>query len=283
MVNAYHGAPSCVRVVGGLIDVAPDGQAWEGVGNLANSVGAVTALDRWACAEFTADGVTHPTFRRGTGPGVVVVHEMPGITPEVIAFAEEVVTAGFTVVMPNLFGTPGEPMSLATLAGTVPRVCLNREFNKLAVGRTSPVATWLRKLARDLHAEIGGPGVGALGMCFTGGFALAMMVDEAVAAPVVAQPSLPFAIGKARADDLSLSPADLAAVRARAEAGCQVLGLRYAGDRATGTRFERLGREIGSAFLRVELEGKGHATLTLDRQQRAVDRVLQFFDDRLKR
>jgi dienelactone hydrolase len=173
-------------------------------------------------------------------------------------------------------------MSFGALATTLPRVCINREFNKLAVGRTSPVATWLRALARDLHGELEGPGVGALGMCFTGGFALAMMVDDAVAAPVLAQPSLPFVIGKARADDLNLSPADLAAVKSRAAAGCQVLGLRYADDPATGTRFDRLDREIGSAFIRVELEGKGHATLTAHRQQRAVDRVLQFFDDKLK-
>ena len=96
-------------------------------------------------------------------------------------------------------------------------------FNKLAGGRTSPVATWLRALARDLHAELGGGGVGALGMCFTGGFALAMMVDPAVAAPVVAQPSLPFPIGKARSDDLSLSEQDLAAAEARAAGGCSVL------------------------------------------------------------
>jgi dienelactone hydrolase len=242
----------------------------------------VSVLEGWTRAEFTADGATHPTYRRGSGAGVIVVHELPGITPQVITFAEEVVDAGFTVVMPNLFGTSGEPLSFGALAATLPRVCVNREFNKLAVGRTSPVATWLRALARDLHAELGGPGVGALGMCFTGGFASAMMVDEAVAAPVVAQPSLPFPIGRTRADDLSLSPADLAAVKTRAADGCQVLGLRYAGDPATGTRFDRLDREIGAAFVRVDLEGKGHATLTAHRQQRAVDRVLQFFGDRLK-
>jgi dienelactone hydrolase len=243
---------------------------------------AVTILDGWTRAEFAGNGATYPIYRRGTGPGVIVVHELPGITPEVISFAEEVVDAGFTVVLPQLFGTPGKPMSFGAMASTLPRVCLNQEFNKLALGRTSPVTIWLRRLAHDLHGELGGPGVGALGMCFTGGFALAMMVDEAVTAPVVAQPSLPFAMGKRRADDLNLSAGDLAAVKSRAAAGCQVLGLRFAGDRATGTRFDRLDREIGPAFIRVDLEGKGHATLTAHRQQRAVDRVLQFFGDRLK-
>ena len=173
-------------------------------------------------------------------------------------------------------------MSFGAFATTVPRVCVDREFNKLAVGRTSPVATWLRALARDLHSELGGVGVGALGMCFTGGFALAMMVDPAVAAPVVAQPSLPFPIGRARADDLSLSPADLAAVKDRAAGGCAVLGLRFAGDPATGTRFDRLDRELGTAFRRIELAGRGHSTLTAHRQERAVDEVLAFFRERLQ-
>ncbi len=112
----------------------------------------------------------------------------------------------------------------------------------MATGQTSPVATWLRSLARSLHEELGGPGVGALGMCFTGGFALAMMVDTSVVAPVLAQPSLPFPVGKKRAADLNLSPADLAAVRDRAAGGCQVLGLRYRDDMAVGTRFETLTR-----------------------------------------
>ena len=92
----------------------------------------------------------------------------------------------------------------------LPKVCVSREFTTMATGQTSPVAGWLRSLARSLHEELGGPGVGALGMCFTGGFALAMMVDTSVVAPVLAQPSLPFPVGKKRAADLNLSPADLA-------------------------------------------------------------------------
>ena len=239
-------------------------------------------LDSWSAGQHTAGDVTHPTYRKGTGPGVVVIHEIPGITPEVIAFADEVVAAGFTVVMPHLFGTPEKPMSLGTVGRVLPRVCVSREFTTMATGETSPVAVWLRSLARTLHEELGGPGVGALGMCFTGGFALAMMVDTAVAAPVVAQPSLPFAIGRRRSADLSLSPADLEAVRARAAAGCEVLGLRYRGDPAVGRRFDTLSRELGGAFVRVELEGKGHSTLTEHRDQAAVDRVLAFFQDKLR-
>jgi dienelactone hydrolase len=173
-------------------------------------------------------------------------------------------------------------VSLPYALSVVPRVCVRREFTTMATGRTSPVAGWLRDLARTLHGELGGPGVGALGMCFTGGFALAMMVDPAVAAPVVAQPSLPFAVGRRRAADLGLSPADLDVVKERAAAGCQVLGLRYREDPMVGTRFDTLARELGEAFLRVDLAGKGHSTLTEHRDQAAVDRVLAFFTEKLR-
>ncbi|WP_395695545.1 dienelactone hydrolase family protein [Nocardioides sp.] len=239
-------------------------------------------LDTWTPGQHTADGVTHPTYRKGSGPGVIVIHEIPGLTPTVIGFGEEVVAAGHTVVMPHLFGKPEAPPTGGAIAKVLPRVCISKEFTTMAVGETSPVATWLRSLARSLHDELGGPGVGALGMCFTGGFALAMMVDPSVAAPVLAQPSLPFPVGKKRAADLNLSPADLAAVKERAAAGCQVLGLRYAKDVAVGTRFETLSRELGDAFLRVDLDGKGHSTVTEQRSQEAVDRVLAFFDEKLR-
>lgn len=241
----------------------------------------MSLLDSWTLGQHTADGVTHPTYRKGTGPGVIVIHEIPGLSPEVIGFGEEVVAAGFTVVMPHLFGTPEAPATTAAVLKVLPRVCISREFTVMAVGETSPVAGWLRSLARELHGELGGPGVGALGMCFTGGFTLAMMVDTSVVAPVLCQPSLPFPVGAARAADLNLSPTDLDAVRRRAAGGCQVLGLRFREDGATGTRFDTLTREIGDAFIRVEFEGKGHSTVTAHRQQEGVDRVLAFFDEKL--
>jgi dienelactone hydrolase len=241
----------------------------------------MSVLASWARSSHTAGGVTHPTYRKGKGTGVIVIHEIPGMTPDVVAFAEEVAARGHTVVLPHLFGTPGAPPGAWSIARSVARVCVSREFTLLAAGRTSPVADWLRSLARGLHAEVGGPGVGAVGMCLTGGFALAMMVDASVTAPVVAQPSLPAAVGRRRAADLGLSPADLDAVRRRAAAGCPVLGLRYAEDPATGTRFDTLRAELGEAFLAVEFPGRGHATLTEHRQQRGVERVLDFFDERL--
>lgn len=239
-------------------------------------------LDSWTHGSHTVDGVTHDTYRKGTGPGVVVVHEIPGMTPEVIKFGEEVVAAGFTVVMPHLFGTPAESPTVPTFAKVFPKICVSKEFTKLALGETSPIAVWLRSLARELHSELGGPGVGALGMCFTGGYALAMMVDESVVAPVLCQPSVPFPIGRRRAADLNLSPTDLDVVKRRAAQGCAVLGLRYRSDPATGTRFDTLRQEIGDRFIAVEFEGKGHSVVTEHRQQEAVDRVLGFFQERLQ-
>ena len=241
----------------------------------------MTLLDSWTLGEHSFGEVTHPTYRKGTGPGVVVIHEIPGMTPQVIGFGEEVVAAGFTVVMPHLFGTPGAPIGVGSLARAFRQVCVSNEFTKLATGVTSPVAGWLRSLARELHDELGGPGVGALGMCFTGGFALAMMVDTSVVAPVLAQPSVPFAVSLGRARDLNLSPADLTKVKERAAAGCQVLGLRYRSDPMVGKRFETLTREIGDAFLRVEFEGIRHSTVSTHRQQAGVDRVLAFFAEKL--
>ncbi|WP_028638148.1 dienelactone hydrolase family protein [Nocardioides sp. URHA0032] len=241
----------------------------------------MSLLSSWTHGTHSDDGTTHPTYRKGTGPGVIVIHEMPGLTPGVIGFGEEVVAAGYTVVMPQLLGTPEAPMTAVNVLKVLPRTCVSREFTTMARGETSPVAVWLRSLARSLHEELGGPGVGALGMCFTGGFALAMMVDTSVAAPVLAQPSLPFAVGRRRAADLNLSAGDLAAVRSRAAGGCEVLGLRYRKDPAVGTRFDTLTREIGDAFIRVELEGRGHSTVTEHRSQEAVDRVLAFFGEKL--
>jgi dienelactone hydrolase len=242
----------------------------------------VTLLGSWTQGEHTFGGVSHPTYCKGSGPGVIVIHEIPGLTPSVIAFGEEVVAAGFTAVMPSLFGTPEAPMNALNTAKSLGRVCVSREFTTLATNVTTPMAGWLRSLARELHDELGGPGVGALGMCVTGGFALAMMVDTSVVAPVLAQPSAPFAVSPKRAGDVNLSPQDLATVKERVAAGCEVLGLRFSKDPAVGTRFRTLTRELGEAFTKVEFGGAGHSTLTEQRQQEGVDRVLAFFDQKLR-
>lgn len=241
-------------------------------------------LDGWVKGSFTAATFTRDTYRKGAGPIVIVVHEIPGITPAVERFANEVVDRGFTVVMPDLVGTPGREVSGKYIASSMLKVCISKEFTTLAMNQTSPIIAWLRALARSLHNEVGGKGVGAVGMCFSGGFALGMMVDDIMVAPVLSQPSLPFAVGKARGTDLNLSPDDEAVIAERAANGCQVLGLRFTQDRAVGDRFSSLRSLLGDAFIAIELPSSkpsDHSVLTEQRDEPSVQRVLDFFAEKL--
>jgi dienelactone hydrolase len=242
-------------------------------------------LTGWTKSDFTAAGYTRDVYRRGSGPGVVIVHEIPGITPKVAQFANEVVAAGFTVLLPSLVGTPGREVSIGYVAASMLKVCVAREFTHWALNETSPIIGWLRALARNLHDEVGGPGVGAVGMCFSGGFALAMMVDDIMVAPVLSQPSLPFAMGKAaRGADLNLSPDDALVVARRAAEGCQVLGLRFTDDKLVGGRFDSLRDLLGDSFIAVELPSatkRDHSVLTEQRDDASVQRVIDFLRSKL--
>jgi dienelactone hydrolase len=258
------------------------------------------ALAGFTASSFAHEGVSRAVYRRGEGPGVVVMHEVPGITPPVAAFAARVAEAGFTVFVPHLFGTPGKPASLVYTAAELARACISREFAVLAARESSPITTWLRALCRHVHAELGGKGVGALGMCLTGNFALALMVDPVVMAPVLSQPSLPFAVGAERCAGLHLSDADLAAVKRRVADGCPVLGLRFTGDLAVpAARFDRLRAELGAGFEAVEIDSSAgnphaiprtaHSVLTehlVDEAghptRAALEQVLAFFAERLR-
>jgi dienelactone hydrolase len=250
-------------------------------------------------SSFAHDGIEHRVFRRGAGPAVIVIHEIPGLHPEVIAFGDRVVDAGFTVFMPSLFGTPGKPMTFGYTLGITARNCIAREFVTLARDRTSPVIGWLRRLAAQAHDECGGPGVGAVGMCFTGGFALGMMLDERMLAPVLSQPSLPFGIGRARQAAVGISDADLERVKERAASGACVLGLRFTNDPfVPAARFETLRRELGDAFVAVEIDSSpgnphgftksAHSVLTHELvdepghpTREALDEVLALFREQL--
>lgn len=242
------------------------------------------ALEGWVKGSFSTATYTRDTYRKGTGPAVVVVHEIPGITPAVERFANEVVARGFTVVMPDLVGTPGREVSGKYLASSMLKVCISKEFTNMAMNQTSPIISWLRALARSLHTEVGGKGVGAVGMCFSGGFALGMMVDDIMIAPVLSQPSMPFPVGKQRGADLNLSPDDAIVIAQRAAEGCEVLGLRFDKDKAVGDRFTSLRTLLGDAFIAIELPSNkpsDHSVLTEQRDEASVQRVLDFFVEKL--
>jgi dienelactone hydrolase len=215
----------------------------------------VQTIEGFSEDTFTDAGTTKAVFRAGSGPAVIVISEMPGITPGVADFARRVVDIGCSAAMPVLFGEPGREISGGYAMRSVLGGCVSREFSTMALKQTSPVTTWLRALARHEHERCGGPGVGVVGMCFTGGFALGMMADDTVLAPVLSQPSLPFPIGRKRKADIGISDADLAKVKQRTVDGVDVLGLRFTCDRLSpGERFETLRRELGDRFIDVEID-----------------------------
>lgn len=257
------------------------------------------ALDGFEKSVFTHDGKARDVYRLGRGPAVIVIAEIPGITPNVAAFGRRVAELGCTAVLPHLFGEPGRAASAGYALQSVAFGCVSREFATLALRRTSPVTVWLRALARQAHAECGGPGVGVVGMCFTGGFALAMMVDDVVVAPVLSQPSLPFPVSRAYRRDLGISDEDLLRVKERCADGTCVLGLRFTNDSmAPADRFRRLRDELGDAFVAVEIDSSpgnpdgnpktAHSVLTehlIDRpgtgSRQALDQVLDLFRSKL--
>ena len=258
--------------------------------------------DDFARTEVTIDGATKPVWRSGRGPGVVIMHEVPGITPTVARFARIVRDRGFTVFLPEMFGVVDKPVSGGYAISSMLRCCISKEFEVLALGGSSPITDWLRQLCRQVHEELGGPGVGALGMCMTGNFALSLMVDPSVQAPVLSQPSLPFPIGKTRARAVHASPEQLAVIKRRVrDEGAKVLGLRFTADPiCTRARFKTLRRELGDGFEAIEIDsGPGnpsgikrvaHSVLTEELvdddghpTKQALDRVLDFFEERLKR
>jgi len=224
---------------------------------------AELTIDDFGATTFTHGGKQRTVFRRGEGPAVIVMAEMPGISPKVLRFAGWVADLGCTAVVPHLFGVPGKdpttgnPVAVLAngLSSMVP-ACVSREFTTWATGRTSPVIDWLRALARYEHRQCGGPGVGAVGMCFTGGFALAMATEPAILAPVLSQPSLPFGVTAAQKRSIDCSAEDLAKVKVRcAGEGLRVLGLRFKGDQfVPAERFQFLREELGDGFVAIELE-----------------------------
>jgi dienelactone hydrolase len=257
-------------------------------------------LSGWSAAPFTGGGYTYDVYRKGTGPGVVLIPEIPGIHPGVLGLGNHLVDNGFTVAMPSLFGEPGKPKGVGYVLSTIARACVAKEFAAFATNKPRPVSLFLRALARDLNASTPGKGVGVIGQCFTGGFALAAAVDDSVLAPVLSQPSVPFPLGAARCRDTGLSESEMATVADRcANEGLCAIGLRFSEDKAVpAQRFKALKDRLGDAFEVIDIDSSpgnefgfgrmAHSVLTdevreVDGQPayEARKRVVEFLTQRL--
>jgi dienelactone hydrolase len=212
----------------------------------------------WATESFTNAGITHDLYTRGSGPGVVLLPEIPGMTPEVMGLADHLVDAGFSVTVISLVGEPGRALAPGYVARSFATICVSREFAAFARRADRPVAEYVRAVARRLHDQVGGPGVGVIGMCFSGGFALAAAVEPAVLAAVGSQPSVPFPLGGARKRDLGMSEREQAGIadRVRTEGLCLV-GLRFSEDSASpADRFTALEEAFGPGWRAIPLNSK---------------------------
>ena len=257
-------------------------------------------LTGWTASPFSAEGITHDVYRKGQGPGVVLIPEIPGIHPGVLALGNLLVDNGFSVASPSLFGTPGSPAIRPGAVAIMARACVAREFMAFATNAQRPVARYLRALARDLNERTPGRGVGVIGMCFTGGFALAAAVDDSVLAPVLSQPSVPFPLTPRQRRDPGLSEPELSAIADRAaNEGLCAMGLRFSEDKTSPReRFTTLKERLGDAFEVIEIDSSpgnefgfgrmAHSVLTDQVREKdghpayeARKRVVEFLKERL--
>ncbi len=258
------------------------------------------ALTDYDARSYTLEGKTRKVFVRGSGPAVIVMHELPGMTPECLALGDRLASRGFSVYLPLFFGAAGQKSSDLRNLGYFIRFCISREWNALALGVTSPVANWVRALARQAHQECGGKGIGAIGMCLTGSFVIPLLLDPVVLAPVSLQPARPFPLTRSRRRDLGVSPNDLACARERLEQDhLTILGWRFTNDgKCPREKFEEMSRCFGETFKWNEIDSsegnphkidpKAHSVLTADYcdaedhpTRKAFERVVELFTQRL--
>ena len=249
-----------------------------------------TQIDQYQQYPFAAEAnghdIEHDIYHRGEGPPVVLIQELPGIGQETLHLADRFVEAGFSVYLPHLFG----PIGKISMVGNMARVfCLRREFTVFSSGKSSPIVDWLRALCRKVCADTGKPGVGVIGMCLTGNFAISLMGDESVLAAVASQPSMPFH----SQDALHMSADEIASTRQRIDDTAPMLAFRFAGDpMCTAKKFASIGRQFNDGQERIALKtlpGKGHSVLTLDfvnedghPTREALATVLDYFGRQLK-
>jgi dienelactone hydrolase len=260
-------------------------------------------LARFPSRTFTAgrdrrgEPITHEVLESEPSgdarPSVIVLHELPGLSVEALRFGRCLVDAGFRVHLPLLYGAAGRS---SVASGTRDALwCLRHELDLFAAGAANPLADWVRALVRDVAAP-GTPRVGVVGMCMTGGIAIAALAEAATGAAVASQPALPMRppcrVMRGRAD-LGIDEPTLAAAVA---SPAPLLALRYDRDPiAAAERFRTLRERFTdgtppelsapSPDVRVQawerlrlvtVQGREHSVLTLDPSEPAILETIGF-------
>ncbi|QFT72155.1 MULTISPECIES: dienelactone hydrolase family protein [unclassified Ruegeria] len=222
----------------------------------------------------SGQSTTHDVYVGGEGPPILILQELPGIGPETLALSAKLNASGFRVYLPHLFGTYGKVEMGKNMARLF---CVRREFNIFARGRQSPIAGWMRALTREIKQRENSAGVGVIGMCLTGSFALTLMAEDAVLGGVASQPALPILGGR----HLHMSAEDIGAASAGMAAKGPGLAMRYSEDKLAPKKLMRaLEQAFGNLLETVEYPGKDHSLLTLDFHEPAYQRVDAYFKAR---
>lgn len=222
-------------------------------------------LEGYEKSVFSTDVVdgeplAHDVYTRGEGPIILLIQELPGIGPQMLTLADKIVAAGFTVVMPHIFG----PLGKLSFAGNIARLfCMRREFSLFSRNKASPVVNWLKALCGQVKQQYDVPGIGVIGMCLSGNFAISLMADDNVLAAVASQPSLPL-FGNS---SLHMSPQDVDQIKSRLDTHGPMLAYRFKGDMlCTGSKFKAIGKAFNDNKERIKLrtlKGNKHAILTV--------------------
>ena len=248
-------------------------------------------MQRYGFIRYRPMGVGHRIYKKGKGPAVLILHELPGLSLDDIGLACRVAESGFTAVVPVFFGKPGSDHRIRNLLTQcfVPFT----PFHCWVPGITSRVANWLATLVPELYRECGGKGVGVIGMCLTGSLPLALLKVPAVKAAVLCQPTNPFLLKH----HLDISRGDLQAAIDRDD--LTVLAVKFSGDgKSPHQRFQTLHEKLKGHFNELiinsgresePLSGAQHSVLgggydsgpTASATREAFNRVIRYLDQRL--
>lgn len=208
----------------------------------------------------TGEEVEHDIYSKGEGPIIVILQELPGIDRDTESFANRLIDKGFRVVLPHLLGPLGKTSHYLNIARAF--FCMRREFSLFENRKSGPIVDWLRALCQQLRSDHGVTGVGVIGMCLTGNFAISLIADDAVLASVASQPSLPFG----SQHSLQMSPEEVVAVRAAIDEKGPLKAYRFEGDSwCKAAKFDGLRISLNDGKERIStktLPGNAHAVLT---------------------